>query len=209
MDFLNIYGNIWSFIESIAAVSSVVFASFLFLNDPLRRWKLLGFRPTVMVVLFDPKIKKILLIKSYEWGFNQGSIYGDSITGTVEDTLQRELGIDTSSYRIYFVNPLGRVRIDNRKRLKRIVLGSISLFPNLLGKGYIGCFVDTDLNKLKRKIKLGYGIEEFGIFTIKNAKKKISSIPSEDNPFKERVYRKLFSILNDLVNNWEIRRRSI
>ncbi len=204
---LNLYGNIWSIVESIAATITIIFTLFLFFNDPIRRWKFFGYRPTVLIVLFDPKIKKILLAKSVEWTFNQGSIYGQNITETIKETVERELGINSSLYRVYLVNPLGEVSIKGQKRLTRIALGSISIFPSLRGKGYIGCFLDCDLKKLRKKIKLGFGMEKTGVFTLKQAEEKLLS--SLGNPPKVKIYKKTFKILSEILNNWHARRRSL
>lgn len=178
---MNLYDGL-SLVEFLIAVPSFLFTIFVFFNDPIRRWRFFGYRPTAIAVIFDPKLKKFLLIKvKGRWGFVQGGIYGLDLYTTIEQTLGRELGLSSFEYQLRNVAPLGTVKIHDKSRMERATVGTISIKPGLSGKGYIACFVFTDLAKIKRKIRLGAGIEGFGILSAKQALGAIKSNRGEES----------------------------
>jgi hypothetical protein len=64
--------------------------------------------------------------------------------------------------------------IRGRKVERKFYPGSISLFPETRGKGFIACVLYTDLNKFKRIVKLGIEIDKIKILKIEEALQMIS-----------------------------------
>src|SRR5882724_13422549 len=92
-------------------------AIYVFLIDPIRRWQFFGFRPTVIAILFDPKLKKVLLIKDANtWEFIQGSMYVSDIYCTLEQTLKRETALVSINYKLVHVSALGTAKTDGKSR---------------------------------------------------------------------------------------------
>lgn len=52
-------------------------------------------------------------------------------------------------------------------------------------------------------------VESFGIFSIKEAREKLAESAGVDNQSKQKIYQKLFKVLDDLTSNWQNRSRSL
>lgn len=199
MDIVEFFNTYWSTAEAALVTLSISLTLFIFFHDPVRRWKFLGFRPTAVLSIFDPKTKKILLVKGKEWFLPQGGIYESDIYTTVEQTIQRELGISSENYKLEFVKPIGTIKIGDKERLKRATIGTITLFPYTRGKGYLACFIKADLPKVKRKIKPGYDIHKVETASFKAAIKLIQSRTDTTRRPKQRL---LVGIINETASNF-------
>ncbi len=176
----------WEVLEPLITLSTLAVVAYLFFTDPVRRWRFLGYRPTVLIPIFDPKNKKVLILKTKNWGFSQGGMFSADLYTTVEQIIRKELSLSSDSYRLSWVKSLGVIKIEEKERLKRPTIGTLSIFPSLRGKGYIGCFVEADLRKLAKKIKRGYGVEKIMICTIKQALEKFKT----NHPQKLKILKK-------------------
>ena len=189
MPFPSFFNTYWSTAEALITIVTINLTAYIFFSDPIRRWKFLGYRPTLILSIFDPKTKKILLIKSKRfWCLPQGGIYGSDVYTTVEQTIQRELGLSSENYKLEYVKPVGHLKKD--KQLQRATIGTITIYPHLRGKGYLACFIKTDLNKLMKNIKLGYGISKTQTVTIKQATSILSrpkNHPNSDKAFSSNL----------------------
>ncbi len=189
MDWLTAINTYWSPVEVALTAIGIAATVYLFFNDPLRRWRFFGYRPTAIVVLFDSKIKKVLLIQHYDWAFPQGGIYSDDFYTTVEQTLARELGISTNQYALQNVKPVGTAKgLGHHWGPNRASLNTFSLRKSLVGKGYLACFVRTDLKKILPKIKIGFGFQKVGLFTPTQAEKLINT--ADISPAKRKIHRR-------------------
>ncbi len=201
-NFLTTYSNYWSLAESIIAIFTFGFSLTLFFIDPIRRWRFFGFRPTALVILYDRGLKKVLLIRNqHGWEFNQGGIYEDNILNTVEHILFRELSLENNQYKLYFVKALGKMWIkDSHEKLQRSTIGGITIARTLQGKGYIGCFVSCDLQKIFSKIKLSHELHGKKIVSLKEAQRIIFAWQKVQKPQKLVIITKALGILEELIN---------
>jgi len=187
--YLSLAYYLGAIIQALIIVSGVI----LFFRDDFRKWNFFGFRPTAMLVMFDSKAHKLLLVRekknekpNYFWTFCQGGIFSSDIDQTVRAIALRELGLCSQNLWLRFIKVLGAQKINDPDRMKRATFGSFSLCK-LRGKGYIGCFIKVDMEKMN--ISLGMPIEEAGWFTFDQAKNLLKEGSDEENtPKKKKMY---------------------
>ena len=197
---MDIYGNIWTVIESVAFFVVVI----IFFLDPIRRWNFFGYRPTAVLGVYDPSLKKVLMVEVQEagggqhvWSFIQGGIYDNNIQATTFDIIKRELGLDDIRFKLLNDQPLGTVRIQEAKIIKRSRISTVSIFPNLRGKGYLGCYVRGDLEKVKQDITLGEGALRYCLFDIEKACELVTSVVGQEHtPAKRQMIQRMLSEIN-------------
>lgn len=180
MECLETYSLLWNLIETV--IFLVVCGLFFF--DPIRRWNFFGYRPTAVMVMFDPKIRKVLLVRKGPepwYAFSQGGIYNPDLNFSSKEILRRELGLDENRYSLRYTQNLGRVKINDREYTKRSRIHTISIVRNLRGKGYIACYIRTNLANIEKDIKLGEDITEFKVVSLDEARALIT----EPDPYKE------------------------
>lgn len=198
MDFLN---RSLSFVEAVSnliAIPGVILTVYLFFDDPIRRWKFFGYRPTLVIVLFDPVTKRVLLEQTKsKWNFVQGGLYGSDIYTALEQIIERELGTTSNVYKLQFVKPMGTVEI-NDGRTRRATLGGLSLRKTLKGKGYLACFVLCNLEKTIKKVKKGYGVKRVQLFNLEDAFAKIQASQFPQKKAKTRIIKKIIDELENL-----------
>lgn len=201
---MEIYSNIWTAIESVTFVLLIT----IFFMDSIRRWNFFGYRPTAVMGIFDPHLGRVLLAKvNGAWSFNQGGIYENNIYSMAKEILKRELGISETRFKLVYTKPLGSVRMKNKQLLTRARISSISIFPYLRGKGYLACFMRTNLQNIESEIKLGAGIQEVKIVSIPEARELIKSNSTEEHQPKKQAL--ILSMLDEIekfasgVKQWE------
>lgn len=168
--------DLFSIISFLLAIPGLILSLYLFFKDPIRKWVFFGFRPTVVLFLFDPKTKKVLLINDHKvWGLPQGGIYSSNLIESGLQVLSRELSIGHSSVQFRYWKVMGSVRVVNKYKNKRATIGNISLFSEYRGKGYIAFYVLTNLQSISKKIKLGPEIQTFQVVTTDIARKILDS----------------------------------
>jgi hypothetical protein len=163
-------------------------AVIVFFLDPIRRWNFFGYRPTAVMVLFDPNMQKFLLAKvSGVWSFNQGGIYENNMYFTVNDILKRELGISETRFRLLYTKLLGTTILTNTRLLARARISTISMFRTLRGKGYLACFIHINLKDIEREIVKGAGVEEVKIVGAEEAKELVKQLASEEHRIRKQT----------------------
>jgi hypothetical protein len=149
------FANAWSAFEASLLIGSAILSLYLFFKDPIRRWRFWGYRPTALIFLFSLDQSEMLLIKDYysgQWLLPQGGVINDSIVATIHATMLREAGLDPYHYAISKIEPLQTLPLSEQSTQRKQHLGGISIFPELRGKGYIGCYLNTDTLDIKRII---------------------------------------------------------
>jgi len=198
-------GTIWNIIEPIVTILTIVFSLAIYFRDPLRRWRFFGYRPTAIMVIYDPQTMSVLLIKSNQnksfWHFSQGGIYTSEINTTIEEIIRRELGIKPGSYRLRYIEEIGTIKIKNRERSQRDLIGFLSIRRKIQGKGYIACYIQADLEKIKKEIKAGYATTETKIFSVDEAKKLFESKLKTAPDMRVKKLRLLIEILEKVEND--------
>lgn len=201
---MEIYNIIWTFVESF----TYVFIIIIFFKDPIRRWNFLGYRPTAVMGLFDPHLGKVIFSRvNHAWSFNQGGMYESDIYVTVKDILKRELGISETRFKLVYTKALGKIAISNKQLLTRSRLSTISLFKNLRGKGYMACFIRTNLEEIEAEIRKGAGIQEVRIVTYKEARELATSCTTNEHQPKKQSF--ILAMLDEIetfgndVKTWE------
>ncbi|HVX92773.1 MAG TPA: hypothetical protein VHA74_01530, partial [Candidatus Dojkabacteria bacterium] len=144
MSILEIIDALNNIIGLVLILISLFGGLYLFFIDPIRRWSFFGYFPTVVLALIDYKSKEILTIEyenknALDKQLPQGSIYNSDILNAVENTIQRELGLDLKYIDLEYIKELGVLKSDDVKRLRKFQYGMLSLVPLVKGKGYILC----------------------------------------------------------------------
>lgn len=181
-------------LSDIAGLAALSLGIYLFFSDPMRRWAFFGYKPTALIIFYDPKLKKVLLIEHSHnniWNFPQGGIYSTQINQVVDEILLREILIPKHLYKFYKTVPLGTIRRLNWSYSQKYYPGSISLLPAFLGKSYLACLVITDFPKIKKHVKLGFGISSYKILKLGDALRMIE-------PQKAKVMMSIAEELKDL-----------
>jgi len=194
---MEIFGNIWTIVEC----SAFLFVIFVFFKDPLRRWNFFGYRPTAVMVLFNPEQEKVLLIRTRSiWAFSQGGIYDKNINNTVHEILHRELGLQESKYRLINTEPLGTLRWKGNNPLARARLDTISMFSKLRGKGYLACYIQMDLEDIESVVQLGESVKEVKAVAINDAIKQLNDIPKDRfDPGKAQINVQIVEEVKQLI----------
>ena len=175
-------------LDIIISVSTVVFAFYVFLRDPIRRWEFVGYLPKLIIVPIDLKDKEILFVNPHGfWGFVQGGITGTDLRSDILDVVHRDIGLDSYHYKLIWTKIIGTKKITNKRRLRETHLGGIRLFKNPKGKGYIAIYILVNKEDVLKNIKLGYGIEKFKFVKIDNALKFLNENAGID---KSEIYEK-------------------
>ena len=150
--------ELWNNLESIVALGTIFISAYIFFNDPIRRWRFFGYRPTALMVLVDPKTKKLVLVRTGDsWSFSQGGIYDSDIYDTVEDILERELSLNPNDYKLFYTKAIGTADLSKPWQKNYPVFGGIKFSSEIKGKGYIACLIMLDTSK---ELVPGYGVSE-------------------------------------------------
>lgn len=188
MELLNTILNLSDVLATLIAIPTIIFSLYLYFRDPLNRWKFLGYRPTVITAILDPKERTLLFVKNWGyWVMPQGGIFTQDLNKAVEDVLEQELGINLNGLKLFYTKELGVVKVTQKRRLKRASYGGLSLFRNLRGKGYIACILEGSSREIIKKLKLGYGIEEYKFIKLKDITKSVGGEASYINPKRKEV----------------------
>lgn len=208
---MELYGNIWTVIESLGFLTVVV----IFFLDPVRRWNFFGYRPTAVLGLFDPYLEKVLMVEVREasgtcvWSFNQGGIYDNNIHVTVSDVLHRELGIDETRFKLLYTEPLGTLRIKDSLIIKRARISTISIFPQLRGKGYLACYVRSNLKDVEDTLALGEGVTQVRAVDIAEARELVCSVKgAEHSPKKQAMMLAMLERIEQRIHETKARREA-
>lgn len=201
---MDIFNQVYTIVEAVA----FVFLIFLFFFDPIRRWNFFGYRPTAVMGCFDPTSGKVLFSRiNGAWSFNQGGMYENNIYVTVKNILRRELGISETRYKLSYTRPLGTVRIENKNLVNRARISTITIFNTPRGKGYLGCFIRTDLDGIESEIRPGAGVQEVRVVTLDEARRLAKEHTSaEHRPAKQAM---ILEFLDEIerygteIRDWE------
>ena len=201
---MELYSQLWSIVESIGFIIVII----IFFMDPVRRWNFFGYRPTAVIGLFDPHLGQVLMVKvNGAWSFNQGGMYQNNIYLTVINILKRELGISETRFKLIYTQPLGAITIKNKQLLRRARISTISIFNHLRGKGYLGCFVRSNLKNIETEIHRGAGIQDSRIVAIAEAKKLACEFTTgEHQPAKQKMILAMLQEIEQFasgVKEWE------
>lgn len=170
--------EILNIIVDIFSLSAIVITLYVFFTDDIRRWSFLGYKPTAILLVFDNKTKKVLLInkdtirnlkREYAWYFPQGGIYSSDLNTTVATIMEREFNAGPFTYDFTQIHVLGKKRIKNRAVDRKQYIGAISLFSSLKGKGYIACILHTDMSFFKKNIQKNVHIGKIRLVTLDQA----------------------------------------
>lgn len=201
---MEIYNIFWTLLESVTYIFIIV----IFFNDPIRRWNFFGYRPTAVMGLFDPHLGKIIFSRvNHAWSFNQGGMYESDIYATVKSILKRELGLSETRFKLVYTKPLGAIRIHNKQLLTRSRISTISIFKDLRGKGYMGCFIRTNLSEIEPEIRKGAGIQEVRIVTYAEARELVKSCTTNEHQPKKQAF--ILSMIDEMeafaheIKTWE------
>jgi hypothetical protein len=194
----------WDILEPLVFLAAV----FLFFRDPIRSWNFWGYRPTAVMGLFDPHLNKVLISKvNKAWSFNQGGMYENNIYVTVKNILSRELGIEATRFKLVYTEPLGKVRIRNKQALTRARISTVSIFPNLRGKGYLACYIRINLEGIEKDLRKGAGIQDSIVVSPEKAKELVTQIETLEHQAKKHkmILHMLSSIENfsSKMKEWE------
>src|SRR3989344_1763937 len=175
-------------LDVVISVATVIFAFYVFLRDPIRRWEFFGYLPKLIVVPIDVKTNEVLFINPNGfWGFIQGGITGTDFRSDILDVIHRDIGLDSYHYKLIWTKIIGTKKIMSKRRLRETHLGGIRLFKNPKGKGYIAIYVLVDKKDILENIKLGYGIEKFKFVEIDKVLKFLKDYSTTD---KSEIYEK-------------------
>lgn len=195
--------NIWNNLESIIALLTIAISTYIFFNDPIRRWRFFGYRPTALIVLIDPKIKKLVIVNSSGyWSFSQGGIYGSDVYDAVEDILKRELNLNPSDYKLFYTKAVGKADLTKEWQKNYPVFGGFKFSSDIRGKSYIACYVMIDSKDIKEP---GYGITEIK-FVRKNEAIKIFD-ENVSNKAKKDILYKCLNESDKAIDLWECTNR--
>ena len=195
------FDSIWENFDSVVAIATVAISSYIFFNDPIRRWRFFGYRPTALMVLIDPKLNSLIFVKNEgNWSFSQGGLYDSDVYDTVEDVLERELNLDPKDYRLFYTKPVGKADLTKDWQKNNIIFGGVKLWKRVKGKAYIACFVMVDTNKIG-KFTLGYGVEESQIVEIDKANKFVEE--NVANKSKIPVLERAIDEADNAVELWK------
>ncbi len=174
------------FVNTISLFALAV-SLYVFFSDTIRRWIFLGFKPTAIIIIFDSKSDRVLLVNKplvhssktdYPWFFPQGGIYSSDLNNVVNTVLEREFSQTPSSFDFHRVVTLG-TKITRRRVESKQFYGSVSIFSNLRGKGYLACIVETDIDKFAKKSKLGFGLKQVKIASFDKALTMIDPVKAK------------------------------
>lgn len=160
-----------SFLADTLSVITIFLGLILYFKDPLRRWSFFGYKPAVMIMLYDRKSDKVLLVKHSKfdvWYFPQGSIYSTNMNEVVDQTLTREISVPNHLYKFVKTVPLGTIR-RRRSYLNKYYPEMISIFTTTRGKGYLACLCETNLESFLKKSKAGWDVGEVKLFKLAEA----------------------------------------
>jgi hypothetical protein len=176
---------------------AIIFVVVIFFIDPVRRWNFFGYRPTAVLGIFDPDLGTVLMSQNDNaWSFNQGGMYEENIYITVKDIIKRELGFGETRFKLLYYKPLGTVRIKNRFLLTRARISSISLYHQLRGKGYLACFLRTNLKDVEKEMVKGAGVQDVKIVPVAEAIEMVkASVSSEHQSRKKEM---ILSMLQEI-----------
>ena len=75
--------------------------------------------------------------------------------------------------------------------------GILAIVSNLRGKGYLGCYVRGDLEKVKQDITLGEGALRYCLFDIEKACELVTSVVGQEHtPAKRQMIQRMLSEIN-------------
>jgi hypothetical protein len=196
MNLLSHAQNIWGQIEWMVTLFGLLFAAFLFLKDQLRRDRFMGFIPTVIAVVYDPKERKVLLglLKDTGvWIFPQGRIQGSVLDAAVQ-ILKHEAGLERM-YRLLDARYLGRIKFgkENRTRLSRFMdPAEFTLVNRWRGKSYMAFFVETRLSSVHNELDGRFLYSHLQFCDLAGARERLNLNHSDD---KARMYSVILDIL--------------
>lgn len=193
--------EIWDNIQSIIAILTVAISSYIFFNDPIRRWRFFGYRPTALMVLLDPAINSVVFVKNEgNWSFSQGGLYNSDVYDTVEDVLERELNLNPKDYRLFYTKEVGKADLTKDWQKNNVIFGGIKLWKKTRGKAYIACFIMIDTKKIGN-FNLGYGINEVQLVHLDKAADFI--IENIVNVSKRPVLQKAIDESDNAIELWK------
>lgn len=193
--------TLWENLESILALLTIIVSAYIFFNDPIRRWRFFGYRPTALIVLLDPVISAVIFVKNDgNWSFCQGGLYDSDVYDTVEDVLERELNLAPKDYRLFYTKEVGKADLSKNWQKNNVIFGGIKLWKKTRGKAYIACFVMVDTKKIG-EFHLGYGINQIEIVTINEAAKFIKE--NVVNTSKQPVMLRAIDESDNAIELWK------
>lgn len=148
--FFEVLQSVWGPMEPLVWLTAVAVGLWVFLKDPVRRERFLGFIPTVVPVVFDRGEGKVLVAHLRPeqagggdlWILPQGRVMGSLIDSVIE-VMSRELGVERG-FKLLGSVMLGRVAMRGEYRLKRYMdPAEFSLALRWRGKAYIAFFVEA------------------------------------------------------------------
>ena len=154
------FGDWLNLISLILSAATVSFALYLYFKDPIKRWRFIGYRPTIILSIFDPDKSTLLVIRHEigDWQLVQTGIYEDSIVSQISHCVNRELDVKGNLFDLRYIKELGVIKDRREPSIKRSTLGYMSLFNEFRGRGYISAYIVCDQTKLKKLIRPGFGI---------------------------------------------------
>lgn len=185
--------------------ASVIISAVLFLLDPIRRWRIIGFQPVVILVLFDPAEKTVLMIKEDRpgldtaWLFPQSSMFSNDVRDSIDHCAESELGLLKRTYDIFLVQNVGALgkSIERVRELRKYQYGNLTLSLPIRGKGYLACVLKCNLSEVRDSLDLGFGISEYQIISLDEAE-EILLKDRANYKSKHKVYEKILNILRKI-----------
>ncbi|MDQ5981906.1 MAG: MerR family transcriptional regulator, light-induced transcriptional regulator [Patescibacteria group bacterium] len=152
---------IWNNLESFVTFATILISGYIFFNDPIRRWRFFGYRPSVLVILIDPSLKIVVFVNSGgSWTFSQGGVYNSDIYEAVEDVLRRDLSLKPDEYRLFYTKVAGKATLSKDWQKNYPIFGGVAFSSEIKGKAYIACMVMIDSKMIK---EMGYGVSEYKV----------------------------------------------
>jgi hypothetical protein len=168
--------SLWELLQIVFASSFILFFGRIF-SEPLKKHILLGYLPTLIVVVRDRRNGNYLMfgrsylngddkVPSRVWNFPQAVMERADIKDQARDILKLRLGLDINQYDFTDRElDLGRRKIKKFKREINTKLG-FSLFRRARGRAYLAVEVDTE-----------FDVREDGVYILD---RKLESILLED-----------------------------
>ncbi len=184
----------------------------IFLIDPLRRWRLSGYLPSVVIALIDPLTKEIAVFK-YDpeiypkkpqcWKLAQGGIYSPDILDTVDYTMQKEFHLDVSDYAVKNVKEVGKIKYKKLPIPEKKQYGILGFTTKVIGKGYLSCICICDSKRIRSKLDPGVGYVNAQFIAIEEFKKSMFE-KNHPDPKKAEIYKTIVKYIEEYIESLKI-----
>ena len=203
------YGDAVGIVDLLLSVATISFALYLYFKDPLKRWRFLGYRTTIIMAIFDPATKDVLLV-NHEfggWQLIQSGLVGDDILAQLSRGIPREINVSADHFDLRFVRTLGTVRNNRTEVVKKSTIGYVSLFNSARGKGYIAAYISCNRKDVEEHMTPGFSILEAQFVPTPKVMETIfSSGYFSSHDYKRGMYAQ---IIDDITNYVETRTRTV